>query len=284
MDGDSDVPFMVVAGVDADRRLARAAVADDEPALAASVRDDRVVGLERRLQRALDRPAIHHAGGVALDRPGLRAGDGTLGGDGLAESVDDAAHDALPHRDLGDPGRALDDVAFLDRRVLAEENGADLVLLEVEHHADDVVREREKLARHGLLEAVHPGDAVADLDDPAHLLEVDLGLVARERALADFADLSGVDHSVISTTISIISPLGSPPEGGSPRTADEPFIDAGELAVEAAVDDVAADLGDEAAQQIPVELLFPDHFAGAHPLAHTRAQRLALGLCERHGP
>src|SRR5437016_13701803 len=81
--------------------------------------------------------------------------------------------------------------------------------------------------------------------------------------------------------ISLISPaliMGSPASG-----LDEPFFDAGELAVEAAVDDVRADLGDEAAEQISVELLFQDHLAGAHPLSQTCAERVALGLRERHG-
>src|SRR5262245_64462056 len=37
--------------------------------------------------------------------------------------------------------------------------------------------------------------AVADLDHAADLLKVDLGFIARELSLDDFADLSGLDHS-----------------------------------------------------------------------------------------
>ena len=99
------------------------------------------------------------------------------------------------------------------------------------HHPDDVAGERQELAGHGLLEAVHARNAVADFDDAADLLEIDLRLVARELALDDFADLSGVDHR---------SPLG----------AGQPVTHALELRVEAAVQDHAADLGHEAAQQL----------------------------------
>src|SRR6185436_16897011 len=84
--------------------------------------------------------------------------------------------------------------AFLDRLVVAEEDRAHLLLLEVEHHPDDVTRERQQLARHRFVETVDARDAVADLDNATDLLEVDLRLVARELALDDFTDLSGVDH------------------------------------------------------------------------------------------
>ena len=62
---------------------------------------------------------------------------------------------------------------------------------------DDVARKREQLAGHRLLEPVHARDAVADLDDAADLLQVDLRLVARQLALDDFADLSGLDHPAL---------------------------------------------------------------------------------------
>ncbi len=113
---------------------------------------------------------------------------------GLAERVDHAAHHGLADRHLGDAVRPLDDVAFLDEGVVAEEHGADVVLLEVQHHADDVAGKREQLARHRPVEAVDAGDAVAHLDHAADLLEVDLGLVARELALDDLADLACLDH------------------------------------------------------------------------------------------
>src|SRR5436189_119958 len=81
--------------------------------------------------------AVDAARRVALDRPELRRRDGPLAVHGQAEGVDDTADQRLADRHLGDLGRALDGVAFLDGPVLAEEHDADLVLLEVEHHADD---------------------------------------------------------------------------------------------------------------------------------------------------
>src|SRR5438067_10697 len=199
-DGDVEaedvLALLVDDGVHADGGLAGAAVTDDELALTAPDRDHRVDGLEPRLQRFLHRAAVDDAGRVALDRAVLLGLDRALAVDRHPEGVDDAPDQRLPDRHLGDAVGPLDGVAFLDRLALTEQHDADLVLLEIEDHADDVVRKLQQLARHGLLEAVHARDAVADLDDATDLLEIDLRLVTRQLALDDLADLSGVDHSV----------------------------------------------------------------------------------------
>ena len=85
-----------------------------------------------------------------------------------AERVDDAADQRRSDRDLDDPAGGLDRVAFLDRRVVAEDHRADRLLLEVEGHAHDPAGELEQLGRQRALEAVDLGDAVADLDHRAH--------------------------------------------------------------------------------------------------------------------
>ena len=128
---------------------------------------------------------------------------------------------------------------------------------EVQHDADDVARELEQLAGHGLLEPVDARDAVADLDDATDLLEVDLRLVARELALDDLADLSGLDHVY-------------------PLPARQTLPHARELTIETAVHDEAADLGDEAAEQILVERLVYDDL-----LALEGAARAALASAVR---
>ena len=77
---------------------------------------------------------------------------------------------------------------------VAEEHGADVVGLEVEREAGDVVRELEHLERHRVLEAVDARDAVADGQDGADLGEVGLAVVeALDAALEDGGDLVGLD-------------------------------------------------------------------------------------------
>src|SRR4029077_649559 len=105
----------------------------------------------------------------------------------------------------------------------------------------------------------------------ADLLQVDLRLEARELALDDLADLSGLDHAV------------------SPLPFHQAFPHPRELAIETAVHDHAADLGDEAAEQMLVQDLFDDdvQWLGAAGVARQRAtealaERGAIGLGQRH--
>ena len=87
----------------------------------------------------------------------------------------------------------LTTVAFADLAVRAEDRDADVVLLEVEHHALHAVRELDQLAGLDVVEAVDAGDAVADRE---HLADVgDLGLLAEvlDLLLEDGGDFGGAD-------------------------------------------------------------------------------------------
>ena len=84
---------------------------------------------------------------------------------------------ASPTGTLATRAGAAHRLALLDLLPLAEERGADVVLLEVEREADDAVLELEHLQRDGVLEPVDAGDAVADLQDGADLGEVGLDVV-----------------------------------------------------------------------------------------------------------
>jgi hypothetical protein len=58
---------LVEDSVDRNRRLAGVAVADDKLALAAANRDHRVDSFDARVQRLVNRLAIHHAVCLALN-------------------------------------------------------------------------------------------------------------------------------------------------------------------------------------------------------------------------
>ena len=86
--------------------------------------------------------------------------DRSLVVDRLAERIDHAAEQRLADRNLGDTAGALDFVALADRLRIAEQRRADVVLFEVQHHAENPVREFEQLARRRVLQAVDARDAV----------------------------------------------------------------------------------------------------------------------------
>ena len=105
--------------------------------------------------------------------------------DRVAERVDDAADQLLADGDAGDAAGAADGLALLDVLPLAEQRGADVVLLEVEREAGDAVLELEHLHRDRVLEPVDAGDAVADLEHGADLGQVGLDAVLLDPLLED---------------------------------------------------------------------------------------------------
>src|ERR687891_195105 len=108
------------------------AVADDGLPLAAPDRNHRVDRLEPGLERLLDRLALDDAGGVEFDRPVMVRPDPPFAVARPAERVDDTAEQGLAHRHLEHAAGAAHLVALLDRDVIAHDDRADHVLLEVE--------------------------------------------------------------------------------------------------------------------------------------------------------
>ena len=185
--------LLVDEGVDGDCGLAGLPVADDEFALAAPDGHQRVERLEARLHRLVHRAARDDAGRLDLDQPALGRFDRTLAVDGVAESVHHAAEEALADRHIDDGGSALDEVAFVDVAVLAEDHHAHIVRFEVERHAARAVGELDHLAGLHAVEAVDPRHAVAHGKHRADF--GDIGFVAEigDLVLEDRGDFGGVD-------------------------------------------------------------------------------------------
>jgi hypothetical protein len=110
------------------------------------------------------------------------------------EGIDDAPEEVLADGDLEQAAGALDGVALDDLVPVPEEDDADVVGLEVQRQAGDVVRQLEHLERHAVVEAVDAGDAVGDRENGAHLGEVGAPLVHAADPLAqDAGDLVWLD-------------------------------------------------------------------------------------------
>jgi hypothetical protein len=92
---------------------------------------------------------------------------------------------------------ALDGVALDDLLPVAEQHGADVVGLEVQREAGDVMRQLEHLEGHRVLEAVDASDAVGDRQHGADLGERRRCRVeALDAALEDAGDFVWVDLHV----------------------------------------------------------------------------------------
>src|SRR5439155_14426812 len=107
----------------------------------------------------------------------------------VAERVDDPPDQLRPDRHARDGAGALDRLALLDLVPLAEERGADVVLLKVEREAGDAVIELEQLQRDAVLEPVDASDPVTHLENGADLGQVGLDVVLLDPLLEDRGDL-----------------------------------------------------------------------------------------------
>ena len=188
--------LLVDEGVQGDGGLAGLAIADDQFALAAADRDERVERLEAGLDRFVDRGPGDDARRLDLDAAALVADDRALAVDRVAERVDDAAEQALADRNVDDGAGALDRGAFADRGVGAEDDDADIVGFEVQGHALHAAVELDHLARLDVVEAVDAGDAVADRQHAADFGNFRFGGEIRDLVADDAGDFSGADIHV----------------------------------------------------------------------------------------
>ena len=121
-------------------------------------------------------------------------GDRALAVDRLAEPVDHAAEQRLADRHVHDAAGARDGVAFADLLVVAEDDDADVVGFQVQHHAAQAgAGELHHLAGHDVLQAEDAGDAVADGQHLAGLGDVGLGVERGDLLLQDLRDLGWAD-------------------------------------------------------------------------------------------
>ena len=131
----------------------------------------------------MNRFALDDAGRLHFHLAELVGIDGTLAVNRLADGVHNPADERLAHRHLNDPVGTLYGVPFLDMEEVAENRGADVVLLEVEHHPGHSAGELQEFTRHGLIKTVNTGNTVTNRDNGAglgnlHLFSVPLDLLS----------------------------------------------------------------------------------------------------------
>src|SRR5205085_3493442 len=123
----------------------------------------------------------------------LHVAERALAIDGLAHRVDDATEEAVADGDREDLTGRLDRLTLLDVVDLAEDHGADRVLVEVQRQAQGARLELEDLVDRRVGKARHAGDAVADLDDAADLADRHVGTEVVEVLADRRGDVGDVD-------------------------------------------------------------------------------------------
>ena len=216
-DGDVDAlhaeAALVDDRVDGDSGLAGLAVADDQLALATADRGHRVDRLDAGLQRLVHRLAAHDARRLDLDATLDAADDVATAVDRLAERVDDSAEHRVADGHAEDAAGGLHGLALLDAVGVAEDDGADRLLVEVQRQPDAAVFELEQLVDAAIGQAADAGDAVADLGDAADGAGLERGLETLQVLLECGGDVAGAQREFCHG--SLMSPFGVRPRGGT---------------------------------------------------------------------
>ena len=126
---------------------------------------------------------------------------GPLPSQRLAERVHDATQEVRAHRHLEHAAGAPDRVALLELQVVAHDDGADVVLFEVQRQGGDRLTglgrlDLEHLVRHGRSETVDAGDSVLHLEDLADFLGLEVFLVVLDLLEQRLLDLAGAERCV----------------------------------------------------------------------------------------
>ena len=197
IDADHALALLVDDRVDADGRLARLAIADDQLALATSDGNHRINGDETGLDGLVDGLALDDARSAELDGAIALGLDGALAVQRNAKRVHDAAEQALATGNLDDAARGVNLVVLLDQGVVAQENGAYFVFFKVLGETIDsravMGDELEELAGHCTFQTIDARNAVANLNDMTKLTSLDAGLQRSKLLTQNLIDVARGD-------------------------------------------------------------------------------------------
>jgi hypothetical protein len=154
--------FLVDDGVDRNSGLTGLTVTDDQLALATANRISASIALRPVcIGSCTDLRGIM-PGAFTSTRRIFTSFDRAFAVDRVTQRIDHAAEQTFAHRHVHDLAGTLNDVAFFDRAVVAENNHADIVGFKVQRHAFDAAREFNHLTGADIVQAVNTGHAVTD--------------------------------------------------------------------------------------------------------------------------
>ena len=171
-DGAIDAQHILVAlvqnGVDRNGGLAGLPVAEDQFALAAADRNQRIDDDEAGLQRHGDGRTVHDRPRGAFDGQTPAGRDRPFAIERRAQRVDDAPDQPIAHRHVHHPARALDLIARVQMPAIAKQHDADFVLIDVERDAVQIAGKLHQFIKAHARKARDLGDADGDARDRAH--------------------------------------------------------------------------------------------------------------------
>jgi len=177
VDADDVFALLIDDRIDGDSRLTGLSVADNQLTLSSSDRDHGVDRLDTGLQRLVYGLSQQYARRYDIYRSALCRADGAFAVQRHSQRVDDTSDHGVAYRNLYDGSCRLDDIAFLDVSVGAQDYGTDVVFFKVLCHSVGILTELQQLAGHAVLQTIDSGDTVTYLDDRTEIGNVQLAFI-----------------------------------------------------------------------------------------------------------
>src|SRR5690606_9823331 len=159
--------FLVDDGVDCQGSLTDLTVTDDQLALATAYRDHGIDRLVTGLNRLVDRLTPDHARRYLFNSVGSLSVDRAFAVDRVAQGVDHTTQQFRTNRNFQNAAGALGAHAFCKAGVSTQYYSTNGVLLQVQRHTVDTVRELDHLAVHDVGQTIDAHDAIGNGDDGA---------------------------------------------------------------------------------------------------------------------
>ena len=185
INADTVLALLVQNGIYSNRSLTSTAVTDNQLALAAADWYQGIQCLDTGLQRLMYRLSVCNTRSVELYRTGFRSVDRTLAINRTAQGIYNAANHSLAYWNLHDSAGSLYLGTFLNLGLATENNGTDVILLQVQNQAIYIVTKIQQLTCHSLVQAVDMGDAVTDFDNSANLINIQINSIILDLILDD---------------------------------------------------------------------------------------------------
>ena len=145
-------------------------IAENQLALTTPDGNERIDDFEAGLKRRGNGRTVHDRRRRAFDRQALAGDDRPVAIQGPTERIDHAPQHAIAHGYVHDPARALDFTARLETPVFAEQHNTNVVLVNIERHAEHLTGKRHQFVKTHAGKAGDLGDAGGDTGDRADLL------------------------------------------------------------------------------------------------------------------
>ena len=177
VDTDTILPLLIDNRIDSDCRFTNSAVADNQFALTTTNRNKSVDSFQARLQRFMNRFSVSNARSFELNWTRLVSLNRSLAVNRASKSVNDTPNHVFANGNLHNSAGAFYCRALFDFVIATENNRADVILLKVKNQSKNIVAEVEQLARHSLIKPVNVRYAVANLNDRADFVNIQIDVV-----------------------------------------------------------------------------------------------------------